>query len=190
MAGAPAMYVFKIVLIGDGAVGKSTLRKRFMGKTFDATYIMTVGADFAAKIMEVDGETVKFVIWDLAGQPHFREVRASFYKGARGALVVYDIARRKTYENVLSWVNEFLKNVERRDVAVVLVGNKVDLRGEGGSMISEEEGLRLRDAIEEKFGIPVSFIETSAKTGENVEEAFCTLARELLKKAKERSRIP
>ena len=78
------MYVFKVVLIGDGGVGKSTLRRRFMGETFKAQYIMTIGADFSAKVIELGGRRVKFVIWDLAGQPHFREVRADFYRGASG----------------------------------------------------------------------------------------------------------
>jgi len=176
------MYVFKVVLIGDGGVGKSTLRRRFMGETFSGQYIMTIGADFSAKIVELDGRRVKFVIWDLAGQPHFREVRADFYRGASGALLVYDITRRETLEHVPSWMEEFVRNSGRADLAVVLVANKIDLRGQARDAITMEEGLGMCELLKARFGIPVDFIETSAKTGENVEKAFLTLASRLLEK--------
>jgi len=174
------MYVFKIVLMGDGGVGKTTLRKRFMGETFKATYIMTIGADFAAKTLEVGGKRVKFVIWDLAGQPHFKKVREEFYRGARGALLVYDITRRETLENAPSWMEEFVKNCGRADVAVVLIGNKIDLRGSCEGCVGTEEGIRMCEELAKRFSLPVRFVETSAKTGENVEEAFRMLAEDIL----------
>ena len=174
------MFVFKVVLIGDGGVGKSTLRRRFMGETFKAQYIMTIGADFSAKVIELGGRRVKFVIWDLAGQPHFKEVRADFYRGASGALLVYDITRRETLQNAPSWMEEFTRNAGRPDLAAVLVANKIDLRGQARDAITTEEGLEMCEFLKARFGIPVDFVETSAKTGENVEKAFLTLARRLL----------
>ena len=180
----PGLYAFKVVLMGDGAVGKSTLRQKFMGETFNATYVMTIGADFAVKHMRVGDVDVKFVIWDLAGQPHFRAVRTEFYRGARGALLVYDITRRATFENVPAWMKEFIRHTKGEGVAVVLVGNKVDLREKGLEQVSQADGLEMARELREKHGIPVSFIETSALTGENVDKAFFTLADEILKKVR------
>jgi len=178
------LYVFKVVLMGDGAVGKSTLRQRFMGETFNATYIMTIGADFAVKHMRIGDVDVKFIIWDLAGQPHFRAVRTEFYRGARGALLVYDITRRATFENVPAWMEEFIRHTKGEGVAVVLVGNKIDLREKGLEQVSQADGLEMARELREKHSIPVGFIETSALTGENVDKAFFTLADEILKKAR------
>ncbi len=174
------MFVFKIVLMGDGGVGKSSLRRKFMGKTFTRQYIMTIGADFSVKMVDLGREKVKFIIWDLAGQPHFREVRAGFYRGARGALLVYDITRRETFENAPFWMEEFLKNSGEEGLAAILVGNKIDLRTGGQGEVSTEEGRSMREELERRFKIPVDFIETSAKTGQNVEKAFMRLAELLI----------
>lgn len=177
------MYKFKVVLMGDGGVGKTTLRKRFMGEVFRATYIMTIGADFAAKTIEVDGRQMRFIIWDLAGQPHFKQVRKAFYVGAVGGLLVYDVTRRETFEHIPCWLEEFISNCGRgRDaVAAVLIGNKIDLREGARNAVSPEEGAEMRDLLAEQYGIPLDFVETSAKTGENVEKAFMMLAQELLR---------
>ena len=182
------MYAFKVVLMGDGAVGKSSLRRKFMGETFKKTYIMTIGADFAVKRMTVGDVDVKFIIWDLAGQPHFRAVRAEFYRGAKGGLLLYDISRRDTFENVPAWMEEFIKHTGGGAVAVVLVGNKVDLREKGLNEVPREDGLEMARELQDRYGIPVGFVETSALTGENVDKAFFTLAEEILRKV--RARLP
>jgi len=179
-------YLFKVVLIGDGGVGKTALRRKFMGEGFDTAYIMTIGADFAVMNIDLpDGTQVKFQIWDLAGQPHFKAVRETFYRGTSGALLVYDVMRRNTFKNTVFWMEELIKNVGK--VPVVLVGNKIDLRPQADAppdpsrdWVSNEEGQILKRYLEEKFDIPIVFIETSAKTGENVQSAFQNLAHLLI----------
>lgn len=173
-------FLFKIVLIGDGGVGKTTLRRRWMGEGFTVSYILTVGADFAVKTLNTPyGHEVKFQIWDLGGQPHFKEVRKTFYAGAAGALVVYDVTDRKSYNNVFGWIEEMLKHVKQK-IPIVLVGNKIDLRNNVPDAITTEEGINLRKEIIEKYSLDVLFIETSAKTGENVDKAFQGMAKLLL----------
>ncbi|MHA1722323.1 MAG: Rab family GTPase [Candidatus Baldrarchaeia archaeon] len=184
------IYLFKVVLIGDGGVGKTALRRKFMGEGFDTAYIMTIGADFAIKSLDLfDSIQVKFQIWDLAGQPHFKAVREAFYKGTSGALLVYDVTRRNTFKNTVFWMEELIKNVRR--VPIVLIGNKIDLRPAADappdprrSWISNEEGQILKRYLEERFDVPVVFIETSAKTGENVDLAFHKLAHLLVQTVK------
>ncbi|RLI07186.1 hypothetical protein DRO32_04280, partial [Candidatus Bathyarchaeota archaeon] len=107
--------------------------------------------------------------------------RSSFYFGARGALLVYDVTRRETLRNIVPWMEEFVRNCQRKKVAAVLVGNKIDLRPEVDDAISTEEGEEACEELRARFGIPVVFVETSAKTGENVDKAFRALAVELLR---------
>ncbi len=173
-------FLFKIVLVGNGGVGKTTLRRRWMGEGFTTSYILTVGADFAVKTLNTpNGHEVKFQIWDLGGQPHFKEVRKTFYAGTAGALVVYDVTDRKSYADIFGWIEEMLKNINKK-IPIVLVGNKIDLRDNASEAISTEEGNKLRKEIIEKYGLKVLFIETSAKTGENVDKAFQNMAKLLL----------
>lgn len=166
--------------MGNGGVGKTTLRRRWMGEGFTTSYILTVGADFAVKTLNTpNGHEVKFQIWDLGGQPHFKEVRKTFYAGTAGALVVYDVTDRKSYADIFGWIEEMLKNINKK-IPIVLVGNKIDLRDNASEAISTEEGNKLRKEIIEKYGLKVLFIETSAKTGENVDKAFQNMAKLLL----------
>lgn len=173
----------KVCLLGDGAVGKTALRERYLGKQFSSGYVMTIGADFAVKKTEIDTaegiKSVKFQIWDLAGQPRFNSVRELYYKGSHGGLLVFDITRRDSFTNLNSWVEELYKNSGRGIMPIALLGNKVDLRDETEDPVTKEEAhayiSELTSQYELEFDVP--YLETSAKTGDNVDESFHMLAK-------------
>ena len=164
--------MYKVILAGDGAVGKTSLIEKFITGKFEKDYRMTLGTNIFAKSLNVDGSSVKLIIWDLAGQPHFKHVRAGFYLGAAGALLVYDVTRRATLENLDNWRGEMAKNTGEVSASVV-VGNKCDL--DNLREVKKGEGKSYAD------GINAPFFETSAKAGDNVESAFSSLARCIVK---------
>jgi small GTP-binding protein len=178
--------LFKVVLMGDGSVGKTSLRRTYMGEGFRAQYMITIGADFAVKKMQLEGgHDVSIQIWDLAGQEHFKSVRTTFYKGAQGALAVYSTVERTSFDNIKNWLEECWGNAGKK-IPVVLIGNKIDLRAQfidnpvmAQTIVKTEEGQGLAKFISDQ-GSHSSFIETSAKTGENVEAAFLELAIKIL----------
>ena len=181
----------KICLLGDGAVGKTALRERYLGKQFSSGYVMTIGADFAVKKTQISTEegkkSVKFQIWDLAGQPRFNSVRELYYKGSHGGLLVFDITRRDSFTNLTSWIEELYRNSGRGIMPITLLGNKVDLRNEVEDPVTPEDVQAYIEEIKVQYDIKfdVPYLETSAKTGENVDESFDTLAhtiRNYLKK--------
>lgn len=156
-------YLFKAVLIGDSAVGKSNLLSRFAKDEFHLDSKPTIGVEFAYRNFKVGDKIIKAQIWDTAGQERFRAITSSYYRGALGALLVYDITRRETFEHLKKWLHE-LREFGSSDMVVVLVGNKCDLGGsrevnlEDGQSLAQLEGLL--------------FLETSAKENLNVEDAF------------------
>jgi small GTP-binding protein len=175
---------YKITLLGDGEVGKTSLCNRYMRKGFIEDYIMTVGADVSFKTLQVDKQKIKLQIWDIAGQPCFEAVRKSYFGGSIGALFVYDITRPETLENGRNWIAELWKHNEKGKVPVILLGNKVDLRHSFPSAVTSEQGQALADELSDptlEVKLKIGHLETSAKTGKNVDEAFQTLAEELLK---------
>ncbi|XP_050212140.1 ras-related protein RABA5d-like [Mercurialis annua] len=163
-------YLFKVVIIGDSAVGKSNLLSRYARNEFNLHSKATIGVEFQTQSMEIDGKEVKAQIWDTAGQERFRAVTSAYYRGAVGALIVYDISRRTTFESVGRWLDE-LKTHSDTTVARMLVGNKCDL----GNIrdVSVEEGKSLAEA-EGLF-----FMETSALDSTNVKKAFEIVIREI-----------
>ncbi|KAF8031852.1 hypothetical protein BT93_D0925 [Corymbia citriodora subsp. variegata] len=163
-------YLFKIVIIGDSAVGKSNLLSRYARGEFDPHSKATVGVEFQTQCLEIDGKEVKAQIWDTAGQERFRAVTSAYYRGAFGALIVYDISRRSTFDSVSRWLDE-LNSHSDTTVAKMLVGNKCDL--EDIRDVSVEEGKKLAEA-EGLF-----FIETSAFDSTNVHKAFEIVIREI-----------
>lgn len=167
-------YAYKLILGGEGAVGKTSMVHRFVEDSFETDYKATIGTSIMKK--ECDFETlnssVRFVIWDLAGQQQFARVRQSYLANARAGILVYDVTRKKTYEKVKDWFDEIKKNT--KEISMILVGNKIDLVEE--REVSTEEGRELAEELS------LSYIETSAKTGENIEDAFRMLALQLIKK--------
>lgn len=129
--------IFKVVLIGDTGVGKTNLLSRYLKNEFSFDSKTTVGVEFGSKRFEIDGYKIKGQIWDTAGQERFRSITNAYYKGAKGALLVYDVTRRETFENISKWVPE-LKQTGDKDVTIILVGNKSDLENE--RQVSTEEG--------------------------------------------------
>jgi len=163
-------YLFKIVLIGDSAVGKSNLLARFTKGTFNADSKSTIGVEFATKNVVVDSKTVKAQIWDTAGQERYRAITSAYYRGAVGALVVYDITSQQSYDNVERWLTE-LKDHADANIKVMLVGNKSDLT----HLRAVTTDISTRFARKNEL----SFLETSALNASNVDNAFIQLISEI-----------
>ncbi len=165
-------YAFKLILGGDGGVGKTSMVHRFVEDSFDVDYKSTIGTSIMKKECEFDdlNTRVRFVIWDLAGQSQFKRVRKSYAANAEAGILVFDVTRKDTFDNIDLWRDETI-NVTK-NISLILVGNKIDL----DRQVSTEDG----EELAEKLGL--TYIETSAKTGENIDEAFRTLALQLLNK--------
>ncbi|KAA8527322.1 hypothetical protein F0562_034581 [Nyssa sinensis] len=168
--GGEQQYLFKVVIIGDSAVGKSNLLSRYARNEFNMHSKATIGVEFQTQTMDIDGKEVKAQIWDTAGQERFRAVTSAYYRGTVGALIVYDISRRTTFDSIGRWLDE-LKTHSETTVARMLVGNKCDL--ENIRAVSVEEGKSLAEA-EGLF-----FMETSALDSTNVKKAFDIVIREI-----------
>ena len=165
-------YLFKLLLIGNSSVGKSSLLVRFVDDVWEENFVPTIGVDFKLKTLDVNGKKVKLQIWDTAGQERFKNITASYYRGGNGVLVVYDITDRDSFTNLTSWLIEIEKNANK-NVFKLLIGNKNDLESE--RKVTTEEGKEFADSNGMKF------IETSAKTADKVYEAFELLTQEIIK---------
>ncbi|KAL3848728.1 hypothetical protein ACJIZ3_010610 [Penstemon smallii] len=156
-------YLFKLVLIGDSGVGKSNLLSRFTKNEFNLESKSTIGVEFATRSLNIDGKVIKAQIWDTAGQERYRAITSAYYRGAVGALLVYDVTRRPTFENALRWLKE-LRDHTDPNIVVMLIGNKSDLRHL--ISVSTEDG---KDLAERES---LYFMETSALEATNVDNAF------------------
>ncbi|CEL92628.1 unnamed protein product [Vitrella brassicaformis CCMP3155] len=163
-------YLFKLLLIGDSGVGKSCLLLRFADDTYTDSFISTIGVDFKIRTIELDGKTVKLQIWDTAGQERFRTITSSYYRGAHGIIIVYDVTDKESFLNVKNWIAEIDKYATE-NVNKLLVGNKCDLASK--KVVSYDEGKELADQL------GIRFLETSAKNSHNVEQAFHIMAGEI-----------
>jgi len=169
---------FKIVLAGDGAVGKTSIRERYMGRGFESSYLKTIGADFASKKIISDEDSITFQIWDLAGQDSYQAVRSSFYKGAAAAILVFDCQDPKTMTNLTSWIAEAMKGSNNGILVYFIIANKVDLEEE--RRVSREMALEFCHRLDTETGIHFYYSETSALTGKNIQETFNLLSYKLL----------
>ncbi|XP_022756753.1 ras-related protein RABA4c-like isoform X2 [Durio zibethinus] len=163
-------YVFKVVLIGDSAVGKSQLLARFTRNEFNIDSKATIGVEFQTKTLVIDHKTVKAQIWDTAGQERYRAVTSAYYRGAVGAMLVYDTTKRQSFDHVARWLEE-LRGHADKNIVVMLVGNKSDL----GSL----RAVPIEDAKEFAQRETLFFMETSALEATNVESAFVTVLTEI-----------
>lgn len=168
-------YQFRLIVVGDSTVGKTALLRAFTDGKFTQVCDPTVGVDFFARLIEVkDGVRVKLQLWDTAGQERFRTITWSYYRNSVGALLLYDISRRSSFEHLVEWLFEARRHIEPGRAIFEVVACKVDL--ESNRVVSTEEG----EAFANSYGL--SFIETSAKTGFNVEKAFTTIAQQIYEK--------
>ena len=156
-------FLYKILLIGDSGSGKTSVLNRFIDKSFNEKYIPTVGIDFRTKIIDQDGKKIKLQIWDIAGQTRFRNVTSSFYRGAVGVVIVYDVTDKKSFENVSHWLNE-IDRYSNKDSVNILLGNKNDL--------IENKKVNYGDANIFSVNNNLNFFETSAKNGDNIDKCF------------------
>lgn len=163
-------YVFKIVLIGDSAVGKSQLLARFARDEFNLDSKATIGVEFQTKTVNMDHKTIKAQVWDTAGQERYRAVTSAYYRGAVGAMLVYDISKRQSFDHVAKWLEELREHADK-NITIMLVGNKSDL----GNL----RAVPTEDAKEFAERESLFFMETSALDSTNVESAFLTVLTEI-----------
>jgi len=164
-------HMFRYIIVGDMAVGKSCLLLQFTDHKFRHQHELTIGVEFGGKTIEVKNKNIKIQIWDTAGQEAFQAITRTYYKGAIGALLVYDITKHDTFDHINKWINE-VKNNGSKDIVCMLIGNKKDLEEE--RQVKYEEGKEIADKNN------MLFLETSAKTSENVQECFYLSAEKIL----------
>lgn len=166
-------YMFKVLLLGDAGVGKTSLMWRFSDDVFNQTYISTIGIDLKLRTIDVEGKKVRLQVWDTAGQERFHAISVSYYRTAVGIMLVYDITRRRSFENIAKWLRNIDEHAQE-DVVKLLIGNKCDMQQPRD--VKREEGEMLADEYD------MSFFETSAKENESIDEAFECIAREIMER--------
>ncbi|XP_064612262.1 ras-related protein Rab-35-like [Liolophura sinensis] len=171
-------HLFKLLIIGDSGVGKSSLLLRFADNTFSGTYITTIGVDFKIRTVDVEGEKVKLQIWDTAGQERFRTITSTYYRGTHGVIVVYDVCSGESFANVKRWLHEIDQNCDV--VNRILVGNKDD--DPERKVVLSHDAQRFADQM------GIQLFETSAKENINVEEMFLAISKLVLQMKKEQQR--
>ncbi|CCI47853.1 unnamed protein product [Albugo candida] len=163
----------KFIIIGDSEVGKSSLLLQFTEQHFQAIHDLTIGVEFGAKLLDVEGRKVKLEIWDTAGQETFLSITRSYYRGADGALLVYDVGKRESFQHLNRWLQECNQNCQNENIAITVVGMKSDILKDD-RQVTEEEGREWAKL----HGL--HFVEASAKTAANVEQVFSRTANVIL----------
>ena len=171
-----ATFIFKVLLIGEAAVGKTSLTIKFIHGKFKADYLLTVGMEPYSKYLKMGKDLITLSIWDIAGQQRFDVFRTMFFRGAKAALLVFDLTRPATLNKLQDWYEDLLRNAGK-DALTILIGNKndlIDLRS-----VPKKDALAFAKKIK-----ALAYIETSAKTGENVNESFKLITERLVEKAR------
>ena len=165
--------MFKVVLVGDSFVGKTNIMSKYLKNEFHEDSKATVGVEFGSKQFNIEGHAIKAQIWDTAGQERYKAITSAYYKGAKGAFVVYDITRKASFDSIDKWVSDLTSAADKK-LTIVVIGNKSDL--EDQRQITKEQG------EEKSRKLDVAFMETSAFSGENLDKAFEMMMSEIFKK--------
>ncbi len=168
-------FLFKYIIIGDSFVGKSKILLRYTNNTYNENFVITIGAEFGAKTINIDGQEIRIQIWDTAGMENFKSITRSYYKNSICALIVYDISNKDSFKNVLNWIED-CKVFSPKNILLVLIGNKCDL--EEKRQVSIEEGKKVAEEND------MIFFETSAKDNINIDEVFLKSSQKILENIK------
>ena len=163
--------LFKLILIGDSYVGKSNILLKYLKNQFNENSKTTVGVEFGTKNIIINNKRIKIQIWDTAGQERYRSITSAYYKGAKGALIVYDITRKNTFDNIDKWITDLKLNGDK-DICIIILGNKSDL-------IDKRE-INKNDGIKKAEMYKIAFLETSALNGDNISKAFDELIEQIV----------
>lgn len=164
---------FKILTIGESGVGKTCIAKRFVQDKFVKNHLVTIGVDYFAKTLHINNKDIKLKIWDTAGQERFKTLTAQYYKGADGILLVYDVTDEESYDKIRDWMGQISLNTKKDDIGLVLLGNKIDLNPR---KVTKEMGDKLGGELN------IKYFETSALSGQGINESFEELTRIIMKK--------
>jgi Ras-related protein Rab-11A len=170
-------YKLKVVIVGDSGVGKTNLIKRFVSNTFTPNSKATVGVEFISKSYRINNQVFKIEMWDTAGQERYKSITAAYYKGAKGALIVYDTTQKTSFENIDKWMAE-IKDKSSKDMKLMIVGNKTDLK--------DERQVKTEEALVKAKDLEAPIMEASALDGSNVKEAFYDLLKEMYKEIRKK----
>ncbi len=171
-------FIFKVLLLGNSDVGKSSIILRYVDQTWSDTFVPTIGVDFKVKTLEVDNKKIKMQIWDTAGQERFRTVISSYFRGSHGLFLIYDITNRDSFKNLENWLSEIEENANK-NVLKFLIGNKCDLENDREIETKEGQDFANRNGMQ--------FMETSAKEDKNINEAFEALAKLMMEFSNEKN---
>ena len=163
--------LFKLILIGDSCVGKSNILLKYLKNQFNENSKTTIGVEFGTKNIIINNKRIKIQIWDTAGQERYRSITSAYYKGAKGALIVYDITRKNTFDNIDKWITDLKLNGDK-NICIIILGNKSDL-------IDKRE-INKNDGIKKAEMYKTAFLETSALNGDNISKAFDELIEQIV----------